>query len=99
LRQIAGPLVESLAEKAIAVDGYGIGDPFDEITVWGMDLERSADARRVAEETAADLLPSDLRLRIVMSPDPLVPMAAGSATLDRADGHRVAFPGRWRLAR
>jgi len=99
LREIVGPLGAALAAKGIALDGYRIGDPFDEIAVWGRALDTSADARRVAEDTAADLLPSDLRLTIITSPEASVLMAAGSATLDRADGHRVAFPGRWRLAR
>jgi hypothetical protein len=74
LRQIAGRLGEALAAKGINLDGYQIGDPFDKIAVWGSALDESADARRVAEDTAADLLPSDLKLAIVTSPGPVVPM-------------------------
>jgi hypothetical protein len=99
LREIVGSLGTALADRGIALDGYRLGDPFDEVVVWGSAFDTSAEARRVTEDTAADLLPSDLRLTIITSPEALVPMAAGSATLDRADGHRVAFPGRWRLAR
>jgi hypothetical protein len=75
LRKIAGPLVEALAAKGIETEGYTIGDPFDTITVWGRDLDESAEARRVAEDTAADLLPPDLRFAIITSPGELVPMS------------------------
>ena len=74
LRKIAGRLGEALEAKGIKLDGYGIGDPFDKITVWGSVLDESADARRVAEATAADLLPWDPKLAIVTSPGPVVPM-------------------------
>jgi hypothetical protein len=73
LRKIAGRLVDALAAKGITLDGYQIGDPFDTITVWGSALDESADARRGAEDIAADLLPSDLKLAIVTSPGPVVP--------------------------
>lgn len=65
LRKIAGPLVEALAAKGIDLEGYRIGDPFDEIVVWGSSLENSSDAKQIARDLAADLLPSDLRLSIV----------------------------------
>jgi hypothetical protein len=74
LRKIAGPLVEALAAKGIETEGYTIGDPFDTITVWGRDLDESADARRVAEDTAADLLPSDLKFAIITSLGPVTPV-------------------------
>ena len=74
LRKIAGRLGEALAAKGIKLDGYGMGDPFDKITVWGRALDESADARHVAEATAADLLPWDLKLAIVTSPGPVLPV-------------------------
>jgi hypothetical protein len=73
LRKIAGRLGDALAAKGIQLDGYRIGDPFYKITVWGSALDESADARRVAEDTAADVLPSDLKLAIITSPGPVVP--------------------------
>jgi hypothetical protein len=73
LREIAGPLVDALAAKGIELEGYRIGDPFDEIAVWGHALDESADARRVAEDTAADTLPSDIKLAIITGPGELIP--------------------------
>ena len=73
LREIAGRLGVALSAKGIDLDGYRIGDPFDEIAVWGTDLDTSADARRVAETIAADVLPPGLRLVIVPSPGPAIP--------------------------
>jgi hypothetical protein len=70
LREMAGSLVEALAAEGIETEGYGIGP--DEIAVWGIALE-SAAARRVAEDTAADLLPSDVRFAIIASPGAVVP--------------------------
>jgi hypothetical protein len=72
LREIAGPLVEALAAKGIETEGYQIGDPFDVIAVWGTALDGSAEARRAAEEIAADILPPDLRFAIIASPGPAV---------------------------
>jgi heat shock protein HslJ len=68
LRKIAGALGKALAAKGIDLEGYRIGGTFDAIVVWGSDLDESADARRVAEETAADILPADLRFAIERSP-------------------------------
>jgi len=71
LRAIAGRLGKALEAKGIELQGYEIGDPFDEIAVWGRALDGSAELRRVAEETAADVLPPDLKFAIVPSPDVL----------------------------
>lgn len=73
LRKIAGPLIDALAAKGIETEGYTIGDPFDEIAMWGSALDKSAELRRLAEDTAADVLPPDLKLVIITSPGPVVP--------------------------
>lgn len=74
LRTIASTLGKALAAKGIDLQGHQIGGPFDAIVVWGSDLDASADARRLAEETAADVLPADLRFAIITSPGPLIPL-------------------------
>jgi hypothetical protein len=68
LRKIAGRLVSALSAKGIDIQGRTIGDPFDVITVWGSALDESAELRRLAEDTAADVLPSNLRFAIITSP-------------------------------
>ena len=73
LREIAGRLVLALSAKGIELDGYRIGDPYDEIAVWGTDLDTSADVRRVAEAIAADVLPPGLTLAILPAPAPAIP--------------------------
>jgi hypothetical protein len=74
LREITGRLSKALAAKGIELEGFRVGDPFDTITVWGADLDESAHARRVAEDTAVDLLPSDLKFAIITSPGPVTPL-------------------------
>jgi hypothetical protein len=83
LREIAGRLGDALAAEGIELDGYRLGDPFDEVTVLGSALDGSAEARRIAEDTASEVLPPDLRFGIVTSPDALVP-----ADSRHADGGR-----------
>jgi hypothetical protein len=73
LRVIAGHLGEALAAKGIEIDGYEIGGPFDQITVWGTALNESAETRRIAEETAAEVLPTDVTLVIITGPGPVTP--------------------------
>jgi hypothetical protein len=41
--------------------------------MWGSALDKSAELRRLAEDTAADVLPPDLKLVIVPSPGVLIP--------------------------
>ncbi|HET7182923.1 MAG TPA: hypothetical protein VFI15_11885, partial [Candidatus Limnocylindrales bacterium] len=60
LRTIAGQFGTELAAKGIELDGYRIGDPFDQIVVWGADLDESADARRVAKALATNTFPPGL---------------------------------------
>jgi hypothetical protein len=68
LREIAGPLADALADEGIELDGYRIGDPFDEIAVWGSDLDESGESRSIAERTAAAILPANVSFSIVASP-------------------------------
>ena len=72
LRMFAGRLGEALAAKGIDTQGWRLGDPFDAIVMWGPELDQSAELRRLAEETAADVLPPDLRLVIIVSPSPVL---------------------------
>lgn len=76
LLKIAGPLIDALAKVGSQPQGFRIGDPFDEIAVWGSALDQSAEARRIAEESATGILPPDLRFAIVASPGMPVPYRA-----------------------
>ena len=92
LRRIAGPLIEALVAKGIETAGYTIGDPFDEIAMWGHALDKSPELRRLAEDTAADVLPPDLKLVIVPSPGELIP--ADWRNADGGNSTVSAWPAR-----
>jgi hypothetical protein len=74
LRAIAGQLMKALVAEGIQPEGYTIGDPFDEIVLWGDVFDRSPEARSTAEEIAAELFPADLSLTFIPSPGEIVPM-------------------------
>jgi hypothetical protein len=68
LHEMAARLGQALAAKGIDIGGWRLGDPVDEIVMWGTELDQSAELRRRAEDIAADVLPPDLKLVIVGSP-------------------------------
>jgi hypothetical protein len=73
LRVHAGRLVEALAAQKIELEGYRIGDPFDEIAVWGSGLDNSAVEQRTAQDIASRVLPTDLRIVFSATPPEVVP--------------------------
>ena len=72
LREIAGRLVDALGARDIEIEGYATGDPFDTITVWARTLDKSSETRRIAEDTAAEVLPPDMDFVITTSAGRLV---------------------------
>ena len=60
LRVIAGQLIDALAAEGTTVDGHRLGDPFDEIVIWGRDLTGTTENRQAARSVAAQVLPPGL---------------------------------------
>lgn len=72
VRTMATTVGTALGAKGINVEGYRFD--VDAVVVWGTALDASAEARGVAEDIAADILPDDLRFAIERSPEPVVPL-------------------------